>query len=221
MIVRPQYEDNQVEIRLKTGIGCKLPHNCQLPLLSSMRPRSSKLTACPDPCFRPRRIVHVRLPLAALSGASAAVRWRTQFHLPPLPQDFKQILDDRCNRKSMIVASQLPVSDWLALFRNESIADACMGSSENHIRSERVSPECIVSALLSNFVSIGKNYIDKSFTALSKSAPFIYPFFTLFSGTSATSPIFINPIRSLFIVVGVTKKRICKSFTVSISFGFS
>jgi hypothetical protein len=66
---------------------------------------------------RPRRIAHGRLPLAALSGASAAVRWRTPFRLPPLPPDFKQISDDRCNRynrcnrKSLIIASQLPVSD--------------------------------------------------------------------------------------------------------------
>ena len=40
--------------------------------------------------------------------------------------DFEQILDDRYNRKSLIIASQLPVSDWHCLFRNELIADACM-----------------------------------------------------------------------------------------------
>jgi DNA replication protein len=40
--------------------------------------------------------------------------------------DFEQILDDRYNRKSLIIASQLPVSDWHGLFRNELIADACM-----------------------------------------------------------------------------------------------
>jgi len=64
------------------------------------------------------------LPLAALSGASAAVRWRTPFRLPPLPPDSKQILDDRYNRKSLIIASKLPVSGWLALLRNELIAGA-------------------------------------------------------------------------------------------------
>jgi len=40
--------------------------------------------------------------------------------------DFEQILDDRYGRKSLIISSQLPVSDWHALFKNELIADACI-----------------------------------------------------------------------------------------------
>lgn len=40
--------------------------------------------------------------------------------------DFEQILDDRYKRKALIISSQLPVSDWHALFKNELIADACM-----------------------------------------------------------------------------------------------
>jgi len=40
--------------------------------------------------------------------------------------DFEQILDDRYKQKSLIISSQLPVSDWHALFKNELIADACM-----------------------------------------------------------------------------------------------
>ena len=40
--------------------------------------------------------------------------------------DFQQILDDRYNRKAVIISSQLPVSDWHALFKNELIADACL-----------------------------------------------------------------------------------------------
>jgi len=40
--------------------------------------------------------------------------------------DFEQILDDRYKRKSLIISSQLPVSDWHGLFKNELIADACM-----------------------------------------------------------------------------------------------
>ena len=40
--------------------------------------------------------------------------------------DFEQILDDRYKRKSLIISSQLPVSDWYSLFKNELIADACM-----------------------------------------------------------------------------------------------
>ena len=32
--------------------------------------------------------------------------------------DFEQILDDRYKRKALIISSQLPISDWHALFRN-------------------------------------------------------------------------------------------------------
>ena len=34
--------------------------------------------------------------------------------------DFEQILDDRYKRKALIISSQLPISDWHALFRNRS-----------------------------------------------------------------------------------------------------
>lgn len=40
--------------------------------------------------------------------------------------DFQQILDDRYGKKSIIISSQLPVSDWYSLFKNELIADACL-----------------------------------------------------------------------------------------------
>ena len=40
--------------------------------------------------------------------------------------DFEQILDDRHKRKALIISSQLPISDWHAIFRKELIADACM-----------------------------------------------------------------------------------------------
>lgn len=40
--------------------------------------------------------------------------------------DFEQILDDRYNKKALIIASQLPVSDWYGLFKNELIAEACL-----------------------------------------------------------------------------------------------
>lgn len=40
--------------------------------------------------------------------------------------DLEQILDDRYRRKSLIISSQLPVSDWHGLFKNELIADACL-----------------------------------------------------------------------------------------------
>ena len=40
--------------------------------------------------------------------------------------DLEQILDDRYGVKSLIISSQLPVSEWHALFSNELIADACL-----------------------------------------------------------------------------------------------
>ena len=41
--------------------------------------------------------------------------------------DFEQIVDDRYGKKALIIiASQLPVSDWYALFKNELIAEACL-----------------------------------------------------------------------------------------------
>ena len=40
--------------------------------------------------------------------------------------DFQQIIDDRYGRRSVIISSQLPVSDWHSLFKNELIADACL-----------------------------------------------------------------------------------------------
>ena len=39
-----------------------------------------------------------------------------------LQNDFEQILDDRCGKKAIMIASQLPVSNWYALFKNELIA---------------------------------------------------------------------------------------------------
>lgn len=43
-----------------------------------------------------------------------------------LQNDFEQILDDRYNKKALIIAAQLPVSDWYGLFKNELIAEACL-----------------------------------------------------------------------------------------------
>lgn len=40
--------------------------------------------------------------------------------------DIQQILDDRYGSKATIISSQLAVSDWHGLFKNELIADACM-----------------------------------------------------------------------------------------------
>lgn len=40
--------------------------------------------------------------------------------------DFEQIIDDRYARHSLIISTQLPVSDWYGLFKNELIAEACL-----------------------------------------------------------------------------------------------
>lgn len=43
-----------------------------------------------------------------------------------IQHDFEQIIDDRYNRKALILASQLPVSDWYDVFQSELIAEACL-----------------------------------------------------------------------------------------------
>lgn len=40
--------------------------------------------------------------------------------------DFEQIIDDRYNRKALILTSQLPVTDWYDVFQSELIAEACL-----------------------------------------------------------------------------------------------
>lgn len=43
-----------------------------------------------------------------------------------IQHDFEQIIDDRYNRKALILASQLPVADWYNVFQSELIAEACL-----------------------------------------------------------------------------------------------
>lgn len=43
-----------------------------------------------------------------------------------LQNDFEQIIDDRYNRKALIMCSQLPVADWYNVFQSELIAEACL-----------------------------------------------------------------------------------------------
>ncbi len=43
-----------------------------------------------------------------------------------IQNDVEQIVDDRYKEKSLILASQLPVSDWYRVFQSELIADAFM-----------------------------------------------------------------------------------------------
>lgn len=40
--------------------------------------------------------------------------------------DFEQIIDDRYNRSALVLASQLPVTDWYNVFQSELIAKACL-----------------------------------------------------------------------------------------------
>ena len=39
---------------------------------------------------------------------------------------YMQIIDDRYNRKALILASQPPVADWYNVFQSELIAEACL-----------------------------------------------------------------------------------------------
>lgn len=43
-----------------------------------------------------------------------------------IQHDFEQIVDDRYNRKALILASQLPIKDWYNVFKSELIAEACL-----------------------------------------------------------------------------------------------
>ena len=43
-----------------------------------------------------------------------------------IQHDFEQIIDDRYNRKALILTSQLPVADWYNIFQSELIAEACL-----------------------------------------------------------------------------------------------
>ena len=43
-----------------------------------------------------------------------------------MQHDFEQIIDDRYNRTALILASQLPITDWYNVFQSELIAEACL-----------------------------------------------------------------------------------------------
>ena len=43
-----------------------------------------------------------------------------------IQHDFEQIIDDRYNRRAVILCSQLPVADWYSIFQSELIAEACL-----------------------------------------------------------------------------------------------
>lgn len=40
--------------------------------------------------------------------------------------DFEQIIDDRYHKKSVIISSQLAVTDWYSIFSSEMLAEACL-----------------------------------------------------------------------------------------------
>ena len=56
--------------------------------------------------------------------------------------DFEQILDDRYNKKALIIASQLPVSDWYGLFKleieSEKVDNIKDFRAQKHIRGVRL-----------------------------------------------------------------------------------
>lgn len=52
--------------------------------------------------------------------------WGMQKVEGDIQNDIEQIIDDRYNFKSIILCSQLPVSDWYNIFQSELIAEACL-----------------------------------------------------------------------------------------------
>ena len=40
--------------------------------------------------------------------------------------DFEQVIDDHYHKKSLIISSQLAVTDWYSVFSNEMLAEACL-----------------------------------------------------------------------------------------------
>jgi len=52
--------------------------------------------------------------------------WGMQKLEGEVQNDIEQIIDDRYGYKSLIIASQLPVSDWYNIFQSELIAEACL-----------------------------------------------------------------------------------------------
>jgi len=52
--------------------------------------------------------------------------WGMQKLEGDVQNEIEQIIDDRYAYKSLIIASQLPVSDWYNIFQSELIAEACL-----------------------------------------------------------------------------------------------
>lgn len=52
--------------------------------------------------------------------------WGMQKLQGDIQNDIEQLIDDRYNFKSLILCSQLPVSDWYGIFQSELIAEACL-----------------------------------------------------------------------------------------------
>ena len=57
--------------------------------------------------------------------------------------DFEQIIDDRYNRKALILTSQLPVADWYGVFQSELIAEACLDRIAHKSRRFSLSGESL------------------------------------------------------------------------------
>lgn len=66
------------------------------------------------------------LKLAHLEGRETNFFRKLNAHDLLIIDDFEQIIDDRYNRKALILASQLPVADWYDVFQSELIAEACL-----------------------------------------------------------------------------------------------
>jgi DNA replication protein DnaC len=89
-------------------------------------------------CFRIPRLIDELARYAALQNKSTFLRQIAKadlliiddFGLAPLPdptrRDLLEILDDRYDRKSTLITSQLPVEQWHAYLEDPTIADAIL-----------------------------------------------------------------------------------------------
>jgi len=89
-------------------------------------------------CFRIPRLIDELARYAALQNKSTFLRQLAKadlliiddFGLAPLPdptrRDLLEILDDRYDRKSTLITSQLPVEQWHAYLEDPTIADAIL-----------------------------------------------------------------------------------------------
>lgn len=108
----------------------------------------NKTSSDPQPCPHFKGV----LDLVGTQKLSRMENWTTNFMRKLADQDFlivddwgmlklegevlneiEQIIDDRYGYKALIIASQLPVSDWYNIFQSELIAEICLALIDLYI----------------------------------------------------------------------------------------